>query len=62
MFFVGLPDSGLEFDLPLKGYFPERPQPDAPVLPHLRVADTATDIAAGRDRAMEAARAHLLRG
>lgn len=62
MFFVGLPDSGLEFDLPLKGYFPERPQPDAPVLPHLRVADTAADIAAGRDRAMEAARAHLLRG
>ena len=61
MFFVKLPESGLEFDLPLKGYFPEQPQLDAPVVPHLHVADRAVDIAVGRDRAMEAARTYLLR-
>lgn len=59
-FFVRLPESGLEFDLPIKGYYPERAQPDAGVTPDIRVAETAADIAAGRDRVMERARAHLL--
>ncbi len=62
MFFVRLPQSGLEFDLPLKGYFPERQQPDAPVQPDVAVTNTAADIAAGYDRVLEAARAQLLKG
>lgn len=56
MFFVRLPNSGLEFDLPLKGYFPEVAQPDAPVMPHVRVEATVADIAAGRDPVLAAAR------
>lgn len=61
MFFVRLPQSGLEFDLPLKGYFPEVPQPDAPVLPHVRVEQGVADIAVGRDPVMAAARGWIAR-
>ncbi len=60
LFFVRLPQSGLEFDLPLKGYFPEVPQPDAPVQPHETLAESAADVAAGRDQVMERARTWLL--
>lgn len=59
-FFVRLPQSGLEFDLPIKGFFPERPQPDAGVTPDTFVAETAASIAAGDDPAMAAARRWLL--
>lgn len=62
MFFVRLPQSGLEFDLPLKGYFPEVAQPDAPVLPHVRIETSVADIAAGRDPVMAAARSWLVPG
>lgn len=58
-FFVRLPASGLAFDLPLIGYFPEVRQPDAGLVPDVRVAETAQDIALGRDRTMEAALARL---
>lgn len=54
-FFVKLPASGIEFDLPLVGYFPGTPQPDAGVTPDVVVPDTISDIASGRDRTMEAA-------
>lgn len=60
-FFLRLPASGLEVDLPLIGTFPATPQPDAGIAPDVVVADTQTDIAAGRDavlnRALEIARA-----
>lgn len=59
-FFVRLPDSGLEFDLPLIGYYPELRQPDAGIEPDFRVENSAADIAAGRDRVMEAAKRRLL--
>ena len=59
MFFVRLPESGLEFDLPLKGYFPAVAQPDAAVLPDVRIKPTVADIAAGRDVEMAAARQWL---
>lgn len=39
-FFVRLPESGIEFDLPLVGYFPTVPQPDAGLLPDVFVAET----------------------
>lgn len=59
-FFLRLPVSGLEVDLPLIGSFPATPQPDAGIVPDVVVTDTQADIAAGRDavlnRALEIAR------
>lgn len=55
-YFLRLPETGLEVDLPLIGYFPATPQPDAGVLPDVQVRTSATDIASGRDPAMEKAR------
>jgi hypothetical protein len=54
-FFVRLPASGLEFDVPLVGYFPARPQADTGVVPHVMVRPTLDDIAHHRDPAMAAA-------
>lgn len=55
-FFVRLPGSGLEFDLPIIGNFPTGPlPPDRGVLPDVMVAPTIADIAAGRDPCMGAA-------
>lgn len=54
-FFVRLPESDLEFDLPLIGYFPATPQPDAGIKPAIAVPLTAAALAAGRDEAMERA-------
>jgi C-terminal processing protease CtpA/Prc len=56
---VRLPRSGPECDLPLIGYFPEQPQPDAGIEPGIPVPVRAADIAAGADRQMEAAIARL---
>ena len=60
-FFVRLPDSGLEFDLPLVGYFPSTPQPDAGLMPDITAPDTIASIIAGRDLAMAAAVRSLVR-
>jgi hypothetical protein len=48
-FFLRLPHSGIEIDLPLIGTFPKEPQPDAGLVPDVVVAVSAADIAAGRD-------------
>jgi len=60
-FFVRLPESGIEFDLPLIGYFPEGRQPDAGIAPDIAVSNSAQDIAAGFDRVLDTARKQLLR-
>lgn len=60
-FFARLPDSGIEFDVPLVGYFPDGPQPDAGLAPDIAVHNSAADIAAGFDREMDTARRILLR-
>lgn len=60
-FFVQLPGSGLEVDLPIVGSFATRPQPDAGVRPDVAVPVTADDIIAGRDRQMDAALADIRR-
>ncbi len=60
-FFVRLPASGLEFDLPLVGYFPAGPQPDAGLAPDAPITATLADVIAGRDPVMARARADLLR-
>lgn len=51
-YFLRLPGTGLEADLPLIGYFPRRPEPDAGLEPDVRIPLTAQAIAAGRDEAM----------
>ena len=54
-FFVRLPGSGLEFDLPLIGYFPDGSPPDAGLAPDIEVVPTPAAIASGRDEAMDRA-------
>ena len=51
-FFTRLPESQLEFDIPLIGYFPEGDKPDAGLEPDVTLTQSPEDIAAGRDRAM----------
>jgi hypothetical protein len=60
-FFARLPESGIEFDVPLIGYFPESQKPDAGVQPHIQVAMTADAIASGRDPQLAAAAKILAR-
>lgn len=54
-FFLRLPNSGLEADLPLIGTFSAKPQPDAGLVPDVHVTETAADIATGRDAVLERA-------
>lgn len=54
-YFLRLPGSGLEADLPLVGRYPLSPQPDAGVEPDVAVPVTAGDVARGRDAVLERA-------
>jgi hypothetical protein len=54
-FFLRLPASGLEAELPLIGYFPRGPKPDAGIDPDFAVAPAIEDFAARRDPALAAA-------
>ncbi|UAJ11451.1 S41 family peptidase [Glacieibacterium megasporae] len=54
-FFVNLPGSGIEVDLPLIAYWPDRPQPDAGVTPDIVVPRRLADIVSARDPQMERA-------
>ncbi|GAB2509595.1 S41 family peptidase [Lysobacter humi (ex Lee et al. 2017)] len=58
-FFLRLPRTGLEMDLPLVGQFPLKPEPDAGVEPDIPVEARIDDIAAGRDVELAAVRAAL---
>ena len=60
-FFLRLPHSGLELDLPLIGQFPDGDRPDAGLRPDIVVVPTVKDIAGGRDPELEAVRARLRR-
>ena len=60
-FFLRLPRSGIELDLPLIGQFPDGDRPDAGLQPDILVAPTVDDIAQGRDAELEAVRAQLTR-
>jgi len=55
-FFLRLPHSGIELDLPLIGQFPRTPQPDAGIEPDVLVAPTVAGIAAGIDEDLLAVR------
>ncbi|MBS0360342.1 MAG: peptidase S41 [Proteobacteria bacterium] len=59
-FFVRLPASGIEFDLPLIGYFPPGHPPDAGIKPDVAVPISAADLAAGYDRTLETAARWIL--
>lgn len=59
-FFVRLPESGLEFDLPIMGHFPPGHPPDAGLLPDIAAENSAADAAAGHDSVMETARHWVL--
>ena len=54
-YFLRLPESGLEADIPLIGYFPPEPQPDAGIRPDLMTPTSAEDIARSYDRTLETA-------
>ncbi len=54
-FFVRLPGSGIEFDVPLIGYYPPEIRQDAGVDPDVFVPRTVTDIAKGTDACLDAA-------
>lgn len=52
-FFLRLPNSGIEVDIPLVGQFPDRPSPDAGLSPDILIPVTKKDIRLQRDAAME---------
>lgn len=54
-FFLRLPHSGIEMDLPLIGTFPPSLMPDAGVTPDILVEQTVPDVANAQDAALEAA-------
>jgi hypothetical protein len=54
-FFIRLPNSGLEVDLPLIGTFPVQTRPDAGLTPDVLIENTARDIASGADPQLQAA-------
>ena len=54
-FFLRMPHSGIEMDLPLIGTFPPQAAPDAGVTPDILVTRTALDIAIKRDPELAAA-------
>ena len=61
-YFLRLPNSQVEIDLPLIGFFPDQPQPDAGLMPDVPVTYTAADIATGRDPAVLAVRRIVAEG
>ena len=60
-FFLRLPRSGIELDLPLIGQFPDGDRPDAGLQPDILVVPTVSDIARGRDAELDAVRTHVPR-
>jgi C-terminal processing protease CtpA/Prc len=61
VFFARLPQSGIKFDVPLIGFFPDGRKPDAGLSPDISAAMTRQAIAAGVDPQLQAAVNHLLR-
>lgn len=56
IFFMTLPGSGLEVDVPIINYEPAGKPADAGVLPHISVPVTLDDVRTGRDPVLEFAR------
>ena len=49
MFFLRLPNSGIEIDIPILGSFPTETRPDAGIEPNILIETNASDIAQGID-------------
>lgn len=60
-YFLKLPNSKIEVDLPLIGQFPVSPMPDAGITPDIYVRSNSRDIADGRDAEIEAVRSLIAR-
>lgn len=60
-FFLRLPHSGVEMDLPLIGTFPPQTTPDAGIAPDILVIHTPSDVATGRDPELAAAHEIVLK-
>lgn len=58
-FFLTLPNSGIELDVPLIGLFPAEERPDAGLVPDIAVEPTIEAIAAGRDLELETVLARI---
>jgi C-terminal processing protease CtpA/Prc len=58
-FFLRLPNSKIELDLPLVGQFPPTPQPDGGVAPDIAVPRTVEDVQRGVDAELAAALAAI---
>ncbi|MCC6652974.1 MAG: peptidase S41 [Candidatus Eisenbacteria bacterium] len=58
-FFLRLPHSRIEVDLPLVAYFPPRPLPDAGLRPDVLVGHTVEGVAAGSDPELDSVRRML---
>jgi C-terminal processing protease CtpA/Prc len=54
-FFLRLPGTGIEVDIPLVGGFPQASRPDGGIEPDIRVPLLPEDLLGGRDRDLEAA-------
>ena len=60
-FFLRLPKSRIEVDLPVIGYYARRDRPDAGLTPDILVRHLPEDVAVGRDPEMDAVRRELSR-
>ncbi|HEU4536736.1 MAG TPA: S41 family peptidase [Polyangiaceae bacterium] len=60
-FFLRLPGSKIEVDVPLIGFYPDGERPDAGLAPDVAVAPAAADVAAGADVELAAVRAQIRR-
>jgi hypothetical protein len=58
-FFLRLPHSGLEVDLPLIATFPQTPKPDSGLTPDVLTTPSAQDIASNHDSTLAAVRTAL---
>jgi hypothetical protein len=53
LFFLWLPNSNIEIDIPLIGYYPLTEQPDKGITPDIEIPLTFSDILSSRDKVME---------
>ncbi|MEM7658616.1 MAG: S41 family peptidase [Bacteroidota bacterium] len=61
MFFLRLPNSGIEMDLPIYGFYSFEEQPNEGIEPDILVTPTAQHLAEGRDAEVEAILAEIHR-
>lgn len=62
LFFLWLPNSKIEIDIPLIGYYPLTEQPDRGLTPDMEVASTIADILSGKDKVLEKAIEQISKG